>query len=68
MGGMFKKSKPRPAPAPVAPTTNAAEVQAAAEAERKRTQMLAGRASTILTGGEGDMTDPETAKKKLLGV
>lgn len=67
MGGLFKSKTPKTAPTPVAPTTNDAEVQAAAEAERRRTQMLAGRASTILTGGSGDTSDPDTAKKKLLG-
>lgn len=69
MGGMFKKSTPKPAPAPApAPTVDDAQVQAAAADERKRTALLSGRASTILTGGEGDATDPETAKKKLLGM
>ena len=69
MGGMFSKPKrPRPAPAPVAPTMDNSEVQAAAEAERKRAQMMAGRASTMLTGGDGATEDVATAKKTLLGM
>lgn len=67
MGGLFKKSTPKPAPPPPAPTADNSEVQAAAEAERIRSQKLAGRASTMLTGGDGVTEEVETAKKKLLG-
>lgn len=68
MGGLFKSKTPKVQPAPPPPTDNSAEVRDAAEAERVRTQMMRGRASTVLTGGEGDTSEAETAKKKLLGV
>lgn len=58
-------------PTPVAPPAiNDAEVQAAALAERERAARAKGRASTILTGGEGDTTGAPVerpALKALLG-
>lgn len=59
-----------PSAPPPAPTQSDAEVQAAALAERRRAANAKGRASTILTGGEGDTTGAPVAKpalKNLLG-
>lgn len=50
-----------------APTKSDAEVQSAALRERERARLAKGRASTILTSGEGDTTPAPTAKK-LLGT
>lgn len=59
-----------PAPAP-APTTESPEVKKAGEDERGRQTRLKGRGSTLLTGGLGDTSTPDTAnptaKKVLLG-
>lgn len=73
----FSSPKPPPMPAPVAipaappPTTDSAEVKKAAEDERVRQTRLKGRGSTLLTGGLGDTSTPDTsapaAKKVLLG-
>ena len=52
------------------PSINDNEVQAAALAERQRAARAKGRASTILTGGEGDTTGAPVQKpalKALLG-
>lgn len=54
-------------PAPPTLSDNAAEIDAAQQAERQR-RMAAGRASTVLTGGQGLTTEPPTAAKKLLGA
>lgn len=50
-----------------APQKSDAEVQEAALRERERARLAKGRASTILTSGEGDTSDAPTAKK-LLGT
>jgi hypothetical protein len=42
-------------------------VQGAALRERERARRARGRASTILTGGEGDTSDAAIGDKKLLG-
>ena len=53
------------------PTTESPEVKKAAEDERVRQTRLKGRGSTLLTGGLGDTSTPDTAnptaKKVLLG-
>jgi hypothetical protein len=62
-------SMPKPS-APPPPPSDSAEVQAAAEAERRRAAAAKGRASTILTGGQGDTTGAPVerpALKALLG-
>ena len=56
-----------PPPPPPPPTANDADVQAAGLAERKRMRAASGRASTILTGGGGDLTPAPTSAKTLLG-
>lgn len=62
---------PMPSPAPVAPTidNSAAELDARQRDERLR-RASAGRASTVLTGGMGLSTEPDSASasKKLLGA
>jgi hypothetical protein len=65
---MFGPSMPS-APPP-APTQDDGAVKAAAEAERRRASNAKGRASTILTGGQGDTTGAPVerpALKALLG-
>jgi hypothetical protein len=66
MGGMFSSKKPS-APPPPPPEKDDAEVQAAAAAERERQRKARGRASTILTGGDGVTGETRTARKLLLG-
>lgn len=58
-------AKPRivQAPPPPTPTRNADDLAAAAEAERR----IRGRASTILTGGQGLLSGGTTASTVLLG-
>lgn len=61
-------SIPAPPPPPAPVTTP--EVNGAAEAERQRAARAKGRASTILTGGQGDTTGAPVEKpalKALLG-
>lgn len=72
MGGVVKKvfgggEKMKPPPAPKPPGMGAAEVEAAAAAERARVAAMQGRASTMLTGGDGVEDEAEIARKKLLG-
>ncbi len=56
------------APPTVAPTidNSQAQIQAAQDAQLKRSN--AGRASTILTGGEGITTNAPTSSATLLGM
>jgi hypothetical protein len=66
---MFSAPSIPAAPAP-APKIDDASVQQAALAERQRAARAKGRASTMLTGGEGDTTGAPVAKpvlKELLG-
>lgn len=68
MGGLFSSPKIQaPAPAPPPPGPAAAEVQDAMKRERRRTASATGRASTVLTGGQGLTSEATTASKKLLG-
>lgn len=57
MSSMFKAPKQQPAPASAeiiaAPTKTAAEVQTLAEQQKKRYTSGEGRASTLLTSGQG---------------
>lgn len=67
---IFGGSKPKaPPPPPPPPTPDNKAEQLAAEANDQRLRAAqAGRASTMLTGGEGVEEDIQTAKKKLLGA
>lgn len=65
----FGSSKPQPLPPPPAPApaptidTASAEQQKNEDSARKRQ----GRAATILTGQQGDLSAPSTGTKQLLG-
>lgn len=72
MGGVVKKvfgggDKMKPPPATKPPGMSTAEVEAAAANERARVAAMQGRASTMLTGGDGVDDEADLAKKKLLG-
>jgi hypothetical protein len=58
------KTPAMPAPAPTVATP---DVQAAAEAERRRNRTASGKASTMLTGGQGVTTPLTTGTNTLLG-
>ncbi|MBX9697857.1 MAG: hypothetical protein K2X74_00415 [Acetobacteraceae bacterium] len=61
--GLEPKMPVVPATPAAAPLPNVAQVSAAgAEAERARARAARGRASTILTGGQGDTTAPVLAR------
>ncbi len=70
MGAFFggqKQSAPPPPPPP--PTEDSAADKLEKEAKEQRIRAgSAGRASTMLTGGEGVTEEAKTAKKKLLGA
>lgn len=70
MGRLFGggSSSAPPPPLPVAPTidNSQAEIQAAQEAQLAKTTR--GRASTILTGGQGVTSNAPTSYAKLLGM
>ena len=69
-GGKTPKAPPPPAPPPPPPAedTSAQDAMKLAE-EGQRQRAAKGRASTILTGGDGLEDDQiVTAKKKLLGA
>jgi hypothetical protein len=70
MGKVFGGSKPKPPPPPPPPPTeeSAADKLAKESQEQRLRSGSAGRASTMLTGGEGVVEDAKTAKKKLLGA
>lgn len=67
-GGESNQSPPPPTPAPPPPTVDdaAAKAQEKAKADSLARQSQ-GRASTILTSGQGDTTSPIVKKKTLLG-
>jgi len=68
MGGIFSApAAPQPVAAPAPPKIDDAAVQAKAAAERRRLQLQQGRASTILTSGQGVVGGVSSAKKVLLG-
>ena len=69
MGGMFGGGgSPAPAPPPLPPPTqDDPSVQAKIDEEKRRLAAAHGRASTVLTTGEGDTSTPEIKKKSLLG-
>lgn len=58
---------PDPTPAPLAPTM---ADPAVAEAQRKEREVALrrGRQSTIATSGQGDLSTPHLARRKLLGA
>jgi hypothetical protein len=69
MVGLFSSPKmPAPAAVPAAPSPNDANTQAAAQALQFQQANAAGRGSTILTSGQGDLSPPPLAKKTLLGA
>lgn len=63
-GGRNDAPAPAPIPAPP-PSRDSAPVTDTAAEERRRRQLAAGRASTIITGGQGVQTNG--ASKVLLG-
>jgi hypothetical protein len=65
MTKLFSPKTPA-APAPT-PTVATPDVQAAAEAERRRNRTASGKASTMLTGGQGVTTPFTTGTNALLG-
>ena len=70
MGKVFGGSKPKaPPPPPPPPDPNIEAERLKKEAEEQRIRSGAGgRASTMLTGGEGVEEDATTAKKRMLGA
>jgi len=65
MGSLFSGPPER---APVtAPTPTDPAIQAAARAAGTQTGQMYGRAQTLLTSGQGDVSAPTIAKKSLLG-
>ena len=70
MSGLFGGPPALPAPPPPPPPPKRAdvEVQAAARDERLRRTKAQGRASTILTGGQGVAPAEGAAVKTLLGA
>ena len=69
MGGLFGGGPKIPTPAPVipVPTLSSPSVLAAEQAQAAATAQAAGRASTLLTGPQGDTSTTAVAKKTLLG-
>ena len=69
MGGIFSSpSIPAPAPAPPPPTRSGPEVQEAGLNARRRFAASTGRASTILTSGQGVTDETPSTTKTLLGT
>jgi hypothetical protein len=69
MGGLFSSKAPAPvAIEPPPPKIDSVVVQATSDAERRRQKMNRGRASTMLTGGQGLTTDANTGTKQLMGA
>ena len=69
MGGIFgAPSLPAPPPPPEPPKRSDAEVQEAAKQERLRRTKAQGRASTILTSGQGVQDGAQAGVKTLLGA
>jgi len=71
MGGIFGgggSSQPSPPPPPPAPTP-APTIDTARQAQQSRDAVAGrrGRAATILTGAQGDLSAPTTGTKQLLG-
>lgn len=69
MSGIFSspKAPAAPPPPPPPPTRSDADVQAAALDARQRRSRAQGRASTVLTSGEGVTSEATPASKTLLG-
>jgi len=68
MGGIFGGSQPALQPLPPPPSRSDADVQAAALATRRRAANASGRASTILTSGQGVRDEVDTRKTVLGGA
>ena len=58
--------KPKTPAMPKPPAQSSPEVMAAADAERRRQRAASGRASTLLSGGDGTAS-PTVGTKTLLG-
>lgn len=56
-----------PKPQPVIPPPTDVDTNTAARRERERRARQQGYASTILTGGQGDLSSPTLAKTSVLG-
>ncbi len=70
-GGSSSKAPPVPAvlpPAPPQPKPASAKVKKAGKDQRSKARAALGRQSTILTSGQGLLTDASTSRKTLLGV
>lgn len=71
MGGIVKAvfggGQPAPAPVPAAPTTSNSSASMDAAAADQQRAALAGRSSTMLTGGTGLSNMGDTTSKRLLG-
>ncbi len=67
-GGKTVFVQPPLAAAPPQPTPASDKVKAAGKRQRNLARAALGRTSTVLTSGQGLLTDANTAKKTLLGV
>ena len=68
MGGIFGGGAPSPPPPPPPPPDRSdVDVQMAARNERLRQASTQGRASTVLTSGQGVTDEATPVKKTLLG-
>lgn len=67
--GFFSPSPPSPPPPPPPPPTitDPSVEEARRKAIEDSARKARGRASTILTGGQGDLSEAPVAKKTLLG-
>ncbi len=63
-GGSYKLPPSPPEP----PKASDSAVKAAMDLERKRAALAGGMQSTILTGGQGDISNVSVQKKTLLGL
>lgn len=67
-GALSAPELPDPAPAPLAPTGADPAIAEAQRLEREAALRARGRQSTIATSGQGDLSVPSLAKRKLLGA
>ena len=62
----FGSKTPKIQPTPPPPEMTDEEIRTTARSERERLRKMAGRKSTIMTGGEGAFGEAPTEKKSLL--